>query len=337
MDEAGFATRLLAELSAVLGQPIAYAAPPQQLTGGFDTTVYGFALAQAPVPFDVPLVIRLFAEGEGHRAAGEAALQNAVAAQGYPAPRALHVSKDGGLLARPYLVMPRAAGAPLIKASPLRMAAMLADTHARLHDLDPAPVRQALLDAGARDLPTGLDGWLAEAAAEMETRGMEPLLPAFAWLRDNRPKEAGLAICHLDFHPLNLLADQGGVTAVIDWANAGFGDPAADVGTTRVLLTLPPASLEPLPAFVLQLLRRWLAWRYTRAYQRRRRVSPKAVRYYEALRCFQAARHLSLRRLAEARGEAANAAGYAWSDPATLARIRRRFRQLTQVPLVLPG
>lgn len=41
------------------------------------------------------------------------------------------------------------------------------------------------------------------------------------------------AMLHLDFHPENILIDDGEVTAVIDWANARLGPPAADLARSR--------------------------------------------------------------------------------------------------------
>jgi aminoglycoside phosphotransferase (APT) family kinase protein len=51
------------------------------------------------------------------------------------------------------------------------------------------------------------------------------------------------SILHLDYHPLNLLVDQGALTGVIDWTNALIGDVRADFARTYSLLTwlpLPP-------------------------------------------------------------------------------------------------
>ncbi|MEU5772784.1 phosphotransferase [Streptomyces venezuelae] len=58
-------------------------------------------------------------------------------------------------------------------------------------------------------------------------------LPAPEWL----PKRFGMAggdrILHLDLHPGNVILTRRG-PVVIDWCNAGAGDPAADVAMTLV-------------------------------------------------------------------------------------------------------
>lgn len=47
----------------------------------------------------------------------------------------------------------------------------------------------------------------------------------------------GEAIVHLDLHPLNVLVGPHG-PVVIDWTNAGRGDPAVDLGLAYVLMSV---------------------------------------------------------------------------------------------------
>jgi Ser/Thr protein kinase RdoA (MazF antagonist) len=59
------------------------------------------------------------------------------------------------------------------------------------------------------------------------------------WKRLREALEAlptGAGLCHLDFHPLNILGDPES-PMVVDWLDASAGDPAADVCRTLVLLT----------------------------------------------------------------------------------------------------
>jgi aminoglycoside phosphotransferase (APT) family kinase protein len=57
-----------------------------------------------------------------------------------------------------------------------------------------------------------------------------------------RPGNGGRPVLlHLDFHPLNVLMRDETVTAVIDWVNAGAGDPRADVARTYSILRADPA------------------------------------------------------------------------------------------------
>ena len=74
------------------------------------------------------------------------------------------------------------------------------------------------------------------------------------------------ALLHLDYHPLNVLADGRRVTAVLDWANARAGDPRADVARTYTILMVEPhqPGRQPLR---LSLVRRLLASSWRRGYQ----------------------------------------------------------------------
>ncbi|MBA4179172.1 MAG: hypothetical protein C0506_01150 [Anaerolinea sp.] len=334
MANGDIAGPLLADLQALLeDKGVAYAEPPSRLTGGFDTAIWAFRLAGAPPPFAGPLVARVFGPGQGHRARWDAALQSAVAAQGYPAPAALHACETGGALGQPYVLMPRVPGKTMLQSGLFHIPGTLASSQARLHALDPSPIRDSLRKAGIPEPPSGISAWLEAVARELRQPGMEPFRPAFEWFAANQPPDTAEVLCHLDFHPLNILVLKGEVSGVIDWSNAAFGDPAADVAVTRILLTVPPVSVPGLPGPTVTALRRWMAWRYTRAYRAHHPLDMAAVRYYEAMRCFRAISHLSQRRLAEAEGRAANASGYAWADPATVSRLTRRFHRTTGIVL----
>ncbi|MEP6871261.1 MAG: phosphotransferase, partial [Anaerolineaceae bacterium] len=203
-----------------------------------------------------------------------------------------------------------------------------------LHGLDPGPVRLALEAADCGPIAAGIDDWLKTLDADVGEPGMEGLRPAHEWLASHRPHRSGRpVICHLDFHPLNVLVEAGVVTGVIDWANMSFGDAEADVGVTRVILGLAPFEAPRWLKPVAQQGRRLIAWRYTRAYRRLRPLSAEAVRYYEALRCFEAMSHLSRIRLAERNGAPVTSSGYAWSDRATVRRLTSHFAKVTGVEL----
>lgn len=57
------------------------------------------------------------------------------------------------------------------------------------------------------------------------------------------PPARPIRVVHLDLHPLNILGSPDGeVTGVLDWANAGAGDPDLDRARTWAILTLDPAA-----------------------------------------------------------------------------------------------
>ncbi len=43
------------------------------------------------------------------------------------------------------------------------------------------------------------------------------------------PEWPGFAFCHQDLHPENTMVEGGKLTAILDWGDAGWGDPACDL------------------------------------------------------------------------------------------------------------
>ena len=64
-------------------------------------------------------------------------------------------------------------------------------------------------------------------------RGFEvhrPILElAIRWLRDNPPKPSDTVLVHGDFRLGNLMVDENGLVAVLDWELAHLGDPREDI------------------------------------------------------------------------------------------------------------
>src|SRR3546814_11752293 len=52
----------------------------------------------------------------------------------------------------------------------------------------------------------------------------------FRWLEANRPATTTVGVVHGDFRLGNLLVDQEGLRAVLDWELAHLGDPLEDLG-----------------------------------------------------------------------------------------------------------
>jgi aminoglycoside phosphotransferase (APT) family kinase protein len=50
------------------------------------------------------------------------------------------------------------------------------------------------------------------------------------WLERNAPERGEIALCHRDFRTGNYMVDENGLTAILDWEFAGWGDPLEDVG-----------------------------------------------------------------------------------------------------------
>ena len=189
------------------------------------------------------------------RALRERATQNALAGLGYPVPRVLIASADRGPLGAGFLVMERAAGRPLLATRRPGIGRTLAEAHARLHALNAEALLRALDDEGRaagwgfdRDA-VGFESHLASLDRRIQAAGLAGLADGMRWLRTRQPAErSARVICHGDFHPQNLLAEDGRVTAVLDWPNALVAAPEYDVAATRVILTQTPIALLPMPA-----------------------------------------------------------------------------------------
>ena len=271
----GLADQLLAVLRSVTGSlSLAYARAPVPLTGGFWAELFAFSLAQPPDGWPHDLVARMMPEASTARK--ETLIQAAVAAAGFPTPfiRAAGGPDDG--LGRAFMVMDRAPGAPLLSGLSLTGALgrgpalfgeiprLLASTMARLHALDPEPVRGQLEAAGAAVVPVGSRlAITGELASEF---GRPDLAQAAQWLIDHPARPAPDVICHGDLHPFNLLRDGARVT-LLDWSTALLAPREYDVASTS--LALSEAALTA-PGWLRSPLRwtgRRIAGRFVRSYQ----------------------------------------------------------------------
>ena len=277
---------LVAHLRGALAAPaLELAEPLAALAGGFDTEIYALGLRGSPPDFAGPLVLRLLRpHHDPARALREQATQNALAALGFPAPRVL-LAADAAALGAPFVLMERLPGRPLLETRAIGMGAVLADLQCRLHALDPAPLARALGPPGT------FDGYLDAFAGRIERAKLDELAPLLVWLRARRPPPAAPAICHGDFHPQNVLVDDGGVTGVLDWPNALIADPAFDVASTLNILRFVPAGLTSMPAalrWVARLAQPLLARRYLAAYRRQRPIDDARLAYYQVAAALRA-------------------------------------------------
>ena len=320
---------------------LAYAEPPAPISGGYDTQIFGFRLAGGRAEWAGPLILRVLSPAhDPARALRERATQNTLAGLGYPVPRVLAASVDRALLGAGFLVMERAAGRPLLDARRPGVAWTLAEMHARLHGLNPEPVLRALDDEGRaagwgfdRDT-VSFEGHLASLDRRIQTGGLDGLADGMRWLLGRAPDPSGpRVICHGDFHPQNVLAVNGRVTAVLDWPNMVVAPPEYDVASTRVILTQTPVALFPVPAALRPLLvagRRILVARYLAVYRKRRPLDRARLPYFEAAACMR-----GLVRVAAAR-----AGGDTRLSPLDASsfgeRLAARFGRVSGVRVALP-
>lgn len=284
------ATIFLRYLQTVQANPsLAYATALIRLQGGYETAVFRFQLKGAQGVWAAPLILRLYPPRFGTRnALWESTVQNTLAAAGYPVPRAHLVCSDMTVLGGAFFIMDFLSGAPLITAPKATVPTLLGQSHARLHGIDPQPLIEALTTQKITGRTYHLDSRYDELTRKAEQ--YPHLSQTIAWLMANRPTEpASLSICHGDFHPLNILIDNGKVSGVIDWPGFVITDPALDVATTLILGTIPIKHLAPqlgldfTAADVEPLVEGYLA-----AYESIRPLDRTNLPYYQVFRAVKA-------------------------------------------------
>ena len=337
MADADVGRALIDFLRASLGAPgLELAGPPTPLSGGFDTSIYALRLREAPTVFAGPLVLRvLAAHHDPSRALRERAVQNAVADQGYPAPRVLAVTSDPRALGAPFLVMDHLPGRVLVDAQRVGIGGVLAEAQARLHALSPEPLLAALdtePGAGGR-ASVGFEAYVTSLQARVARAGLDGLKPTLRWLHERRPPPGPPVICHGDFHPRNLLVADGRLTGVVDWPNALVADAEFDVAATLNILRFVPVDLMAMPrvvSLIVRMLQPVLAARYLAAYRRRRALDPQRLAYYEVASAMRA-----LVQSGEARQRLAQALG-ALDASSYAERLAVRVERLAGVTVTLP-
>jgi aminoglycoside phosphotransferase (APT) family kinase protein len=310
LNDAEVAKRLLDHLARGFGCPdAAYIAGPARIQGGFDTAIFGFTLDHVPPPLMGPLILRLCRPGtDPGRVKLETVVQNTLVEMGFPAPRVMVTESDSDVLGGPFMVMTRlsgqtlahgieegfGAGASLVGRMQLlfnvpailgRITDQWVDMQIRLHQLPAETLLRAVSAAGIDAAAITFEGQSARLKAVVERCDLIGLKPGLAWLDDHRPaKPRDAAICHGDFHPLNILADNNQPTGVIDWSNTVIAEAAMDVGSaianmSAVPLPLPWALRGPAHRVISAALRR-----YERTYRALRPLDDRSVLYYQVFR-----------------------------------------------------
>jgi aminoglycoside phosphotransferase (APT) family kinase protein len=309
LNDAVVAKRLLSHLARAFECPDAvYLAGPVRIQGGFDAAIFGFTLDRVPPPLVGPLILRLSqANADPARVTLETVVQNTLAEMGFPAPRVIMTQSDPGVLGGPFMVMTRLSGRTLaygiegfgagsslvgqlqlLLSLPTVFARIIdqwVDMQIRLHQLPAETLLRAVTAAGIDPGVITFEGQLVRLTTIVQQCSLTGLDRGLAWLNDHRPPKAReAAICHGDFHPLNILADKGQPTGVIDWANAVISEPAMDVGSaianiSAVPLPLPWALRVTAHAIIGAALRR-----YERAYRALRPLDDHSLLYYQVFR-----------------------------------------------------
>ena len=128
---------------------ITYASPLTQVKGGNETATYQFQLIGGQTELNQRLVLRLYPEYRvPEDAAWESSVQNALANQGYPVPKAYIVCADKSILGGVFFIMEFLPGKPMWTAPQETVPEMLGKAHAALHKIDPESLIKSLNEQG---------------------------------------------------------------------------------------------------------------------------------------------------------------------------------------------
>jgi aminoglycoside phosphotransferase (APT) family kinase protein len=191
-----------------------------RLCGGVSADVHRLELTQCDGSTSSVVLRAHGAAYSGHTADLEYQLLQALYQHGLPVPEPLLVDASSKFFSEPFLVtrfvkgtsdIPTSAEGHYVEA----MANMLANIHAV--PIKSLPVLPERIDP----LPEILD-YLPESHDWLDLRAYLRSLSDTSYLK---PPE----LLHGDFWPMNILWKQDAIAAVLDWEDAGFGDPLSDV------------------------------------------------------------------------------------------------------------
>jgi aminoglycoside phosphotransferase (APT) family kinase protein len=168
----------------------------------------------------------------------EFALLKAAFGAGVTVPEPLYLCEDTAILGAPFFIMRRvqgiAAGHRVVKSETLcggrdEAVRALGRELARIHRITPPRVDLAFLGAPPDDACLA---FVAEQRAALDRQALPR--PILEWglrhLERYAPPPLPPMLNHNDFRTGNLMLAEAGVTAVLDWEFAAWGEPHADLG-----------------------------------------------------------------------------------------------------------
>jgi len=261
-----------------------------QLHGGFETFIYRFTLKGVRKELSKSLILRLYPQSSGTiPAVWESTVQNVLAEEGYPVPQAHFLCTEMSILGGAFFIMDFLPGEPMATGPMETIPEMLGKTHAALHNIDPEPLITSLNERGI-DKNRCSFGYRLDLLKDSASKHPR-IRDGVDWLIKNIPPEPErLALCHGDFHPLNILIQDGKVTGVLDWGNFLIADLVFDIANTILLLTVP---IKHLASAVLGPDSASVDWEmvanlYLDAYRSHRLLDSTNLDYYRVNRCVNA-------------------------------------------------
>jgi aminoglycoside phosphotransferase (APT) family kinase protein len=172
-----------------------------------------------------------------HGRAQEFSLFKAAFDAGVKVPEPLWLG-NAEVIGRPFFIMRRLAGTaaghrlvrdPLLGGDRVLLAEQLGEELARIHSIQHASGQLSFLEkprfAPAATLIRRARDYLDSYVSP------HPILEwGLRWLQLNQSDCAKLVLCHRDFRTGNYMVDGNGLTGVLDWEFAGWGDALEDIG-----------------------------------------------------------------------------------------------------------
>jgi len=163
---------------------------------------------------------------------------------GIPAPEPIYLDEQGEILQSPGIVTKYVEGKhDMNPGNPDRWAAALAGMLAKIHALPcTIPDGSFILDANGEAAWFLRDGIIPEF---MQTHPQGIKVWEAAARLFKKIKFPPRSLVHIDYWPGNILWQAGKISAVVDWEDAAYGDPAIDVAYARMemsILGLAPAA-----------------------------------------------------------------------------------------------
>lgn len=188
-----------------------------------------------------PLVLRRDAEGtiEASRSRKEEhELVSAAFAAGVSVPRPVAFCDDESIAGGPFAVVERVRGVgygpKIVREVKLggdraALGRELGRQLARIHAIAPDPMLAAVLGPKPEDPARAEVALMRERLDAM--RAVRPGLEwALRWAERHAPAPGDVVLTHQDFRTGNILVDEAGLTAILDWEFAAWSDPMADIG-----------------------------------------------------------------------------------------------------------
>jgi len=214
---------------------------PRSLAGGASRAAWAFDVESTNTEIAGRYVLRLDLGGEIYDTAlsraEEFCVIDAAHGSGVLVPRVFWHSSDPDVLERDFLVMERIDGETIgrkIVARPdlekcrAKLPAKMGRELARIHAIDPKPLDFLMRPASGESPATAA---LERARKELDrVRGSHAALEiGLAWLLENAPSCGSPVVVHGDFRLGNVVVDETGLRAILDWEFSSIGDPHEDL------------------------------------------------------------------------------------------------------------